>query len=129
MTSNWVIVLHPLTRKAAETLPDEGLLVKRYPLRIGRAAAADEDEAFDLNDLWLLDEKPYNVSRNHCEIFVDKQGPMVRDRGSHFGCFVNDQWVGGRAIMGYARLELGDNVVVVGSPMSPYQFRVTVSPA
>jgi CRP-like cAMP-binding protein len=124
----WVVVIHPLTHKAAETLPDEGLRVTRFPLRIGRAAAPHEPEALDLNDMWLLDDKPYNVSRNHCEIHVDREGPLVRDRGSHLGCIVNDKWVGGQAIMGYARLDPGDNVVVIGARMSPYQFRVTVSP-
>lgn len=125
----WVIIIHPLTRKAAETLPDAGLLVTRFPLRIGRAAGAHEPESWDLNDLWLLDNAPYNISRNHCEIHVDRDGPMIRDRGSHLGCVVNDEGVGGRATKGYARLHAGDNVVVVGSRMSPYQFRVTVSPA
>jgi hypothetical protein len=128
-TAGWVVVIHPLTRKAAETLPDEGLLVTRFPLRIGRVTGAHEAEALDLNDLWLLDERPYKVSRNHCEIFVDDKGPVVRDRGSHLGCYVNDEWIGGRAVMGYARLQSGDNVLVIGSRMSPYQFRVTVSPA
>ncbi len=122
--AEWTIVVHPLTRKAAETLPDEGLLVTRFPLRIGRVTAAHEPEALDLNDLWLLDDKPFNVSRNHCEIDVDRKGPLVRDRGSHLGCIVNDQPIGGRAAMAYARLEPGDNVVVIGSRMSPYQFRV-----
>jgi hypothetical protein len=127
--SEWAVVVRPLTRKSAETLPEEGLRVTRFPLRIGRASAAHEPEAFDLNDLWLLDDKPYNVSRNHCEIHVDHEGPMVRDRGSHLGCVVNDEPIGGRAVLGYARLVAGENVLVVGARMSPYQFRVTVSHA
>jgi hypothetical protein len=127
--AGWAVVVHPLTRKAAETLPDGGLRVTRFPLRIGRASAAGEPEAYDLNDLWLLDDKPYNVSRNHCEIHVGREGPEVRDRGSQLGCVVNDEPIGGRAALGYARLGPGDNVLVIGSRMSPYQFRVTVSPA
>jgi hypothetical protein len=123
--AGWVVVLHPLTRKAAETLPDEGLLATRFPLRIGRATEAHELEAFDLNDLWLLDTIPFQVSRNHCEIDVDREGPLVRDRGSHLGCLVNDERIGGRALMAFARLGPGDNVLVLGSRMSPYQFRVT----
>ena len=79
--TGWVVVVHPLTRKAAETLPDDGLTVTRFPLRIGRITEAHEREALDLNDLWLLDAKPYNVSRNHCEILVDNVGPLVCDRG------------------------------------------------
>ena len=127
--AGWAVVVHPLTRKAAETLPDEGLLVTRFPLRIGRATGAKEREALDLNDVWLLDEQPHNVSRNHCEIDVGHDGPMVRDRGSQLGCVVNDERIGGRAGKGYARLELGDNVVAVGGKMSRYQFRVEVRPA
>jgi hypothetical protein len=45
------------------------------------------------------------------------------------GCVVNDERIGGRSGNGYALLELGDNVVVVGGEMSPYQFRVDVRPA
>jgi hypothetical protein len=41
---------------------------------------------------------------------------------------VNDEPIGGRAVLGYAALTPGDNVLVIGSPMSPYQFRVVVSP-
>ncbi len=121
-----MVVIHPLTRKAAETLPDDGLLVTRFPLRIGRVTEAHEREVLDLNDLWLLDSKPYNVSRNHCEIQVDRNGPLVCDRGSHLGCIVNDVRIGGPAVTDFARLELGENVVILGVRMSQYQFRVTV---
>jgi CRP-like cAMP-binding protein len=127
--TGWVVVVHPLTHKAAETLPDQGLRVTRFPLRIGRAAGAGERDALDLNDLWLLDGKPFNVSRNHCEIHVDGSGLVVRDRGSQLGCVVNDEWIGGRAAVRSARLDTGDNVLVIGSRMSPYQFRVAVSRA
>jgi CRP-like cAMP-binding protein len=123
----WSVVIHPLTSKAAETLPEEGLLVTRFPLRLGRAAAAGEGEALNLNDLWLLDESPYNISRNHCEIFLDAQGPSVRDRGSHLGCIVNEAPIGGPATSRSGLLEIGENVLIVGARMSPYQFRVIVA--
>ena len=125
-TAEWVVVIHPLTHKAAETLPEEGLLIAQFPLRIGRASNGREPEALDLNDLWLLDHKPYHVSRNHCEIVIDGEGPVVRDRGSHLGCLVNEKPIGGRAAVDSARLHPGENVVVVGSRMSKYQFRVIV---
>lgn len=127
--AGWVAVLHPMTPKAKENLPDGGLRVTHFPLRIGRAASANEPDALDLNDLWLMDVKPHNISRNHCEITVDAEGLLVRDRGSNLGCHVNDECIGGRSPMGYARLKPGDNVFTLGSKQSPYQFRVTVSPA
>ncbi len=125
--TDWVVEIHPLTRRAAETLPDLGLRVTRFPLRIGRVTGAHEREALDLNDLWLMDEKPFSISRNHCEIDVGHYGPIVRDRGSHLGCRVNDEPIGGRAAIDYARLLKGDNVLVIGGAMSPYQFRVVVA--
>lgn len=128
-TADWVVALHPLTSKAAETIPDEGLAVGRFPLRIGRVTGAHENDALDLNDLWLLDEAPFNVSRNHLEIDVDRKGVVVRDRGSHLGCRVNDEWIGGRTQSASARLKDGDNVLVIGSPDSPYQYRIGVSRA
>ncbi|HEX4611621.1 MAG TPA: cyclic nucleotide-binding domain-containing protein [Urbifossiella sp.] len=128
LPAGWAAVLHPLTRKAAETMPDEGLRVTRFPFRIGRASGAHEPEAFDLNDLWLLDAAPFNVSRNHCELVAGRDGVTVHDRGSQLGCLVNEAPVGGRAGTGFAPLHLGDNVLVVGSQMSPYQFRITVAP-
>jgi hypothetical protein len=126
LPDGWSVVLLPLTRKAAQTLPDDGIRITRLPLRIGRTAGAREREALDLNDVWLLDDKPFNVSRNHCELDLSQRGIVVRDRGSHMGCIVNDEPIGGRAVLGYATLHDGENVVVVGGRMSPYQFRVTV---
>jgi len=124
--ADWVVTLFPLTPKAAETLPDEGLAVERFPIRIGRVTGAQEEDVLDLNDLWLLDEKPFNVSRNHCEIGVERRGPVLRDRGSHLGCCVNDLWIGGRTMNRVARLKEGDNTLVIGSPDSPYRFRISV---
>jgi hypothetical protein len=123
----WTVIVRPITHRAAETLPDEGLLVTHFPLRIGRASEAREPNTYDLNDVWLLDGPPYNVSRNHCEIDVEGEGLVVRDRGSHLGCIVNEQPIGGRSAKHYARLDPGDNVLVIGSRMSPYQFRLIVS--
>ena len=126
--SRWIVIVYPHTPKAAQALPEGGLLVTRFPLRIGRANAANEPVELYLNDLWLLDVKPYNISRNHCEIDADGEGVIVRDRGSHLGCLVNDEPIGGQAVVGYRRLVPGDNVIVIGSRASPFQFRVAVGP-
>jgi Cyclic nucleotide-binding domain/FHA domain len=123
----WEVVVRPLTHKAARSLPDDGLRVTRFPLRIGRAATRSEPDPLDLNDLWLLDEKPFNISRNHCEISIEQDAIIVRDRGSHLGCILNDAPIGGRSAIRHARLHFGDNVLVLGRQMSPYQFRVTIN--
>jgi pSer/pThr/pTyr-binding forkhead associated (FHA) protein len=99
-------------------------------MRIGRVATPDESEGFQLNDLWLIDEKPYQVSRTHCAIELGPRGNVVvSDRGSNLGMLVNDTPVGGRAAARTAVLHPGQNVLVLGTRMSPYQFRVTVDDA
>lgn len=123
------VVVYPLTRRAAETLPEEGLLLNSFPFRIGRAPGANDPEGMDLNDLWLLDQKPFNVSRNHCEIELDGIRVVLHDRGSNLGCLVNDQRVGGKVPTRSAVLHVGQNVLVLGGAMSPYQFRIEVSKA
>jgi hypothetical protein len=127
--SRWSVVLYPLTPWAAATLPEEGLKVTRLPLRIGRAHGAHEPPGLALNDVWLLDGNPYTVSRNHCELDANPRGVIVRDRGSHLGCTVNGQHVGGGSPLTSAWLRPGDNLLVLGPPASGYQFRVSVSAA
>jgi CRP-like cAMP-binding protein len=121
------VTLHPLTRRAAATLPREGLTIEKYPFRIGRAAAENEAIPKDLNDLWLSDQLPFNVSRNHAVIERNGNDIIVKDRGSSLGMFVNESQIGGRSRERQVHLEEGDNIVVLGGPMSPYQFRINLS--
>jgi CRP-like cAMP-binding protein len=123
------VTIHPLTRRAAETLPDEGLLVTKFPFRIGRAPEANERDSMDLNDLWLLDRMPFHVSRNHASIALTDAGKLVvNDRGSQLGLIVNEEVLGGWKGRLQATLDPGDNTVVIGGRMSPYQFRVSIDP-
>ena len=125
--SDLTVTIHPLTRRAAATLPREGLLVTKYPFRIGRAAAEDEAIPLDVNDLWLIDQKPFNISRNHALLQREADTVIVKDRGSWLGTYVNDMQIGGNVPQRQMSLEDGDNILVLGSRMSPYQFRVHIS--
>lgn len=120
------VTIHPLTRKAAETLPEDGLLIGKFPFRIGRASEDRELEPLDLNDLWLLDRVPFHVSRNHVDIDLDGDRVLVKDRGSSRGLYVNDTPIGGNSKERQIALEDGDNVLIVGGRLSPYQFRIHV---
>jgi len=121
------VTIHPLSRRAAETLPDEGLLIPKFPFRIGRASEHIEREPLDLNDLWLLDREPFNVSRNHVAIELQGDSVVIRDRGSSLGTHVNDDFLGAGAKVRQSTLVDGDNVLILGGRSSPYQFRVHVS--
>ena len=119
--------IHPLTRRAAESLPEDGLVIPKFPFRIGRASEARENDALDLNDLWLLDREPFHVSRNHAIFNLHEGAVLVVDRGSKRGIHVNDVHIGVREARTHAILEEGDNVVILGGHSSPYQFRVHVA--
>src|SRR5436309_3018485 len=82
--------------------------------RIRRASESNEREALDLNELWLLDRKPFTVSRNHLAIDRSEDGSLiVTDRGSHLGAIVNETHIGGKAPNQSAPLLDGDNVVIL----------------
>jgi hypothetical protein len=122
-----VVAIYPLTKQAEDSLPAGGLRIPKFPFRIGRASEAHEPEPLDLNDMWLIDQHPFNVSRNHLAIELSADGEiMVADRGSHLGTLVNDELVGRSSHVRHAALRNGSNVVIVGSRESPYQFRVVV---
>lgn len=119
--------LHPLSRKAASILDQQGVVIETFPFRLGRANEAHEFEAIDLNDLWLLDNPPFNVSRNHASFeLIAGSRYVVRDRGSNLGTVVNEKVIGGRSSSKEADLDVGDNVVILGGRSSPFQFRVVL---
>ena len=124
---NIAVTIHPLTRRAAATLPHDGLIVDKFPFRIGRAAAEDEEIPLDFNDLWLNDHSPLNVSRNHASLEREGDKVLLKDRGSSLGISVNDIHIGGKSAIRQIALEEGDNVVVLGGSMSPFQFRIHVA--
>jgi hypothetical protein len=111
--------------RAARVVPPDGLPVARLPFRVGRARGGD-DRSLDMNDLSLPDTPPYNVSRNHFSIDRHLDRLVVRDRGSFLGTQVNGVVIGGQRGKATANLEVGENIVVVGSQKSPFQFRVVV---
>ena len=80
----------------------------------------------DLNDLWLIDHKPFNISRNHALLEREGDTVIVKDRGSSLGTHVNEVLIGARGSENQKTLEDGDNILVLGSRMSPYHFRIHI---
>ena len=122
------VTLLGLTQAAKDSLPAGGLTIPKFPYRIGRAPEADEPEAWDLNDMWLNDAAPFNVSRNHLALELGGEGEIVvADRGSHLGTLVNDAPLGRVGLKSRIALQAGENTLTVGGRQSPFQFRVTVA--
>jgi CRP-like cAMP-binding protein len=126
--------LVPLTPETTAGMPADGLVVSRFPFRVGRAPQPTDSSLLHFNELELADAEPYVLSPNHFAIDLGAQGLMVRDRGSLHGTVVNGVRVGAGSPTDLMALQSGDNDVVAGPARalaarraSPFRFRVVVS--
>ena len=116
----------PLTKIAKQAVSGEGLIVTRFPFRVGREPPEGKSR-LSSNDLGLPDTDPYQVSREHFSIEVDAEGVILYDRGSFHGTIVNGAQIGGNRMIGSVRLQPGGNEIIAGEPDSPFRFSVQVS--
>ncbi|NDA09739.1 MAG: FHA domain-containing protein [Verrucomicrobia bacterium] len=88
--------LQALTEHAKVRLPEPVITISKFPFRIGRKHEVQGKGAtvFASNDLAVADDKPYQISRNHCSIEREGDHFFVRDRGSTVGTVVNDKPIG-----------------------------------
>lgn len=101
--------------------------ILKFPYRIGRAEHKSVPSVFSANDFVLHDEKPYQVSRNHCSIECEGDHLFVRDRGSMVGTLVNGQPIGIGTNSLTADLAPGINTLTLGMENSPFQFTIEVA--
>src|SRR4029453_14921742 len=119
------VVLFGLTPVAAAAA--RALRLGRLPFRVGRLPVAGEAQPTEVNDLYLSDTQPFNVSRSHFAIERVPDGVQVRDRGSYVGTIVNGVPIGDHRHVATVPLAVGENELVAGSPKSPFRFRVVVA--
>ena len=123
------VVLEALTEHAKARLPEPVITITKFPYRIGRKHEVQGKGAtvFASNDLAIADDKPYQISRNHCSIEREGDHFFVRDRGSTLGTMVRDTAIGLAEDTLTADLHGGPNEFLVGSDDSPFKFKVTLS--
>ncbi|NDC80937.1 MAG: FHA domain-containing protein [Verrucomicrobia bacterium] len=123
------VVLTALTEHAKARLPEAVVTIGKFPFRIGRKHDTPGKGAtvFASNDLPIGDEKPYQISRNHCSIEREGDHFFVRDRGSSVGTVVNDKPIGLAEDTLTCDLQGGDNILLLGADDSPFKFKVTLS--
>jgi len=123
------VVLTALTEHAKVRLPEAVVTIGKFPFRIGRKHDTPGKGAtvFASNDLPIGDDKPYQISRNHCSIEREGDHFFVRDRGSSVGTVVNDKPIGLAEDTLTCDLQGGDNILLLGSDDSPFKFKVTLS--
>jgi len=123
------VVLQALTEHAKARLPEPVITISKFPFRIGRKHEVQGKGAtvFASNDLPIADDKPYQISRNHCSIEREGDHFFVRDRGSTVGTVVNDKPIGLAEDTLTCDLHGGDNEILLGADDSPFKFKVTLS--
>lgn len=123
------VTIEAATEELRQAIDRDRLTITRFPFKVGRPSTLGALDIFTSNDLYVRDEAPYIVSRNH--FAIDAQGArlVVIDRGSRLGTVVNGQPIGLAGGPTSAALRMGENQVVIGPARSPYVFRVRVESA
>ncbi|MBI4641416.1 MAG: cyclic nucleotide-binding domain-containing protein [Candidatus Tectomicrobia bacterium] len=119
------VVLSGMSTKATDQLGGQPLGITRFPFHVGRSTDRSWF-SFSKNDLLLNDSPPYNVSRNHFSLTCCNQDIFVVDRGSTLGTVVNGNRIGGHSPIRNILCDQEENVIVIGSPESPFQFQLTI---
>jgi hypothetical protein len=122
------VIIEGQTDEAKKVLDDRKLLITKFPFLIGRISENPESDVFYTNDLFIQEEKPYVVSRNH--MAITNKGGMIHvvDRGSSFGTIVNGKEIGGRSNETRASLDREENQVIIGPATSKFIFLLKVVP-
>ena len=122
------VILTACNDHARARLPETSVAIQKFPFRIGRKHDTPGKGAtvFASNDLPIADDKPYQISRNHCSIEREGDNFFVRDRGSSLGTVVNEAPIGLAENSLTHDLRGGENQILLGSDDSQFQFKVTL---
>ena len=118
-----------LTPETEVSIPAGGLVVARFPFRVGGKPESEDAGLLACNELEVHDAGNKFLSINHFSIDLGGDGAIVRDRGSRTGTVVNQVRIGCGTERDVAPLNAGDNEVVAGPPDSPFRFKVVVESA
>ncbi|MFC1580002.1 cyclic nucleotide-binding domain-containing protein [Thermodesulfobacteriota bacterium] len=122
------LIMAGQTEEAKETLTNRQLLITKFPFLVGRESLNADTDVFYNNDLFIREEKPYVVSRNHIAVTNEAGALWVVDRGSAFGTIVNGKEIGGQSGINRAALDKKENQIIIGPVTSKYIFLLEVVP-
>lgn len=120
------VILSGVSKPAQDALEGHEMAIDRFPFKVGRQSRDSSLDALSHNDLYLSDHAPYNVSRNHFSINQSLGQLYLVDRGSKLGTLLNNQRLGGGGGADRVKLNQGESIIVVGSPSSPFRFRLVL---
>lgn len=122
------VIMEGQTAEAKKVLDNRKLLITKFPFLIGRYAENLESNVFHTNDLFIQEEKPYMVSRNHLAVTNEAGVIHVVDRGSSFGTIVNGKEIGGPNNETRASLDREENQIIIGPATSKFIFLLKIVP-
>ncbi len=120
------LLLKPSSRPLAARIGREPIEITRLPFVVGRLGEGEDGASQDHIDLFLSDEKPYQLSRQHFVIDTYDGELVIRDFGSYHGTTVNSQRIGNDRGTDMAPLRFGENSIIAGSTDSPYCFTLLI---
>jgi len=100
----------------------DSMTIDMFPFLIGRQSSRTSEAMGPPVSLAISDNQPFQLSRRHFMIDQDEDGIIVRDCGSHNGTIVNGVLLGGSSISFRAVLVSGENEIIAGTLISPFQF-------
>jgi hypothetical protein len=137
-----VVALVPLNQETRNAIDVDRVVLDPLPFRIGRESRfrmvggqlvsmeRRNQTGAPNNELYIRDQEQFlNVSREHLVIERAADGSLeVIDRGSTCGALVDETVIGTEA--GRMRCALRHGTVIrIGTPASPFQFRVEIGGA
>jgi len=118
------IKLSGLTETAKKILNHNDLTISAFPFEICRQRPHLQGNTLTENYLHIEDNPPYNISKTHLSINHHENQYYILDCGSTLGTIVNGQALGSKSSTFKATLNKGENIIIIGSESSPYQFYI-----
>jgi hypothetical protein len=122
------VIIEGQTTEAMKVLDNRKLLITKFPFLIGRYSENPDSDVFHTNDLFVQEEKPYVVSRNH--VAITNEGGIIHvvDRRSSFGTIVNGKEIGAHSNETRVSLDREENQIIMGPATSKFIFLLKVVP-
>jgi pSer/pThr/pTyr-binding forkhead associated (FHA) protein len=121
--------LLPASPNVEAQIGGDGIEISELPFRIGRHAQAEDRTTASETELLLRAPGSMQISPEHLIIEARDGRIVLRDLGSQVGTVVNGVLVAHFEPSDEVALNFGDNDVQLGSPDSPYRFRLIIEPA
>jgi len=121
------VILRPETTKAKKLLNNlEYIEINRFPFKVGRFTKRSADMLFHKNDLNLLDNPPYSISRSHFSIVKKNGNYYFADRGSKIGTIVNGKRISDSHKRTKIILDQSKNKILFGYESDKLEFSLEI---